>query len=157
MSVQSIIRRSTALLLSRSFTSLVKLVEKTVPPIRAWHRFAYERHFATLSSSNRLYRGVYDSFTEAIRAAPKTYGIGYNHPEAGKLYLDLIGHVWPSDYPVLFWLQSLLPTSSRLLDLGGNIGLHFYAFQKYLQYPPGFEWQICDLPEITVAGVEVAA
>jgi putative methyltransferase (TIGR04325 family) len=157
MNVPPIMTRPTALLLSRSFTSLVRFVEKMVPPVRAWHRFAYERHFAALSSSNRLYRGVYGSFTEAIQAAPKTHEIGYNHPKSGELYLDLIGHVWPSDYPVLLWLQSLLPTSSRLFDLGGNIGLHFYTFQRYLQYPTGFEWQICDLPEITAAGVKVAA
>jgi putative methyltransferase (TIGR04325 family) len=145
-----------ALLLSPFGCSLIDRIERMVPPIRAWHRFAYEHHFSRLSKSDRLYRGVYDSFDEALRAVPNTHSVGYNHPVAGNLYLELIGHIWPADYPVLFWLRSVLEDNSRLFDLGGNIGLHYYSFQKYLTYPTNTEWLICDLPEITKAGQELA-
>src|SRR5690242_8526837 len=74
-----------AFLLSPFCHALVRQLERTVPPVRAWHRFAYEHHFSRSSRSERLYRGVYASFEEAVKAVPKTHGVGYNHPVAGSL------------------------------------------------------------------------
>jgi len=64
------------------------------------------------------------------------------------------------DYPVLLWLQSLLNLNHvepTIFDFGGNVGIHFYAYEKYLKYPANLRWTICDLPEIVKVGETLSA
>ena len=39
-----------------------------------------------------------------------------------------------------------------LFDLGGNIGVSYYGFQRHLSYPDGMCWKVCDLPAVVAAG-----
>lgn len=101
-------------------------------------------------------RGVYDTWEEAQRALPQAATVGYDHSEVAPMYLEYTEKLRPSDYPVLFWMKSAIGESSSVFDLGGNIGLECYSFQKYLSYPNDFRWIVCDLPEITRFGREFA-
>ena len=40
--------------------------------------------------------------------------------------------------------------------IGGNVGTHFYTYEKYLQYPPDVKWTVCDVPTIVRFGEELA-
>jgi putative methyltransferase (TIGR04325 family) len=40
--------------------------------------------------------------------------------------------------------------------LGGNVGLAYYAYQKYLQYPDDLNWLVCEILEIVKAGEKIA-
>lgn len=102
------------------------------------------------------FRGVYDNWEEAARALPKGSKEGYNHPELASMYLNFTERIRLSDYPVLFWLRSIISSSASVFDLGGNVGLEYYAFQKYLQYPPQLRWIVCDVPHIAQYGRELA-
>lgn len=103
------------------------------------------------------YRGIFDTFEQAIAAAPKTRKIGYNHPDLAKDYqTTLIKAVGSYDYPMLFWLKDLLKEDCKIFDFGGNVGTHFYGYEKYLNYPRNLKWVVCDLPAIIEAGKELA-
>lgn len=73
------------------------------------------------------------------------------------LYLEYTEKLRPSDYAVLFWMKPIIRDCSSVFDLGGNIGLQCYSFEKYLGYPPNLQWIVCDLPVIVSFGKELAA
>ena len=101
-------------------------------------------------------RGVYDTWEEAQRAVSQARKMGYDHPEVAPMYLEYTEKLRPSDYAVLFWMKSVISESLSVFDLGGNIGIECYSFEKYLNYPRGFRWIVCDLPGITRFGKELA-
>ena len=115
----------------------------------------YDIHFSKASWAN-LFRGVYNSFQEAADSAPATKPIGYDHPEPANMYTERTRQVYSSDYPVLFWLSSILKTSNKVFDLGGHIGVSYYAYQRYLDYPEDLQWLVCDVPEVTRSGEDFA-
>ncbi len=128
---------------------------KALPPVRAWQERAYERMFA----SDALYgsfRGVFRSFDEARTSAPKSRGVGFDLPAFGHEFRERLSRVYPYDYPVLFWLRAILAPDVRVLDYGGHVGVHFYAYRKYLEYPPGLRWCVCDVPAVAAAGRALA-
>ncbi len=128
---------------------------KALPPVRAWQERAYERMFA----SDALYgsfRGVFRTFDEARASAPKSRGVGFDHPAFGNEFRERLSRVYPYDYPVLFWLRSLLEPGVRVFDYGGHIGVHFYAYRGYLDYPAGLRWCLCDVPAVVEAARSLA-
>jgi putative methyltransferase (TIGR04325 family) len=130
-------------------------VERLIPPIRAWHRFAYQNHFARITTFSRTFNGIYQSFEQAQSSIPAAKSQGYNNPAS----LDTVpvsSSLCPSDYPILFWLRPLLTKKARLFDLGGHVGIAYYSYQQYVQYPQGLEWIICDVPTVTRAGEQIA-
>ncbi len=64
--------------------------------------------------------------------------------------------MWVSDYPVLFWMKSLLRESTVVFDLGGGPGITFFVFQKYLAYPRGLMWKVCEVPAVAQRGTDLA-
>jgi putative methyltransferase (TIGR04325 family) len=103
-----------------------------------------------------MFRGVYGSFQEALQAAPRTKKVGFNHEEFATFYQDRLQRVFAEDYPVLFWLRTILGNGCRAFDFGGHRGHHFYVYARYLDYPKDFSWTVCDVPLIVKAGEELA-
>jgi putative methyltransferase (TIGR04325 family) len=155
-SKSTISNRVAAVWQSKAFRSLVNKVAESLPGLRALRRFEYERRFSRETKKARFFSGVYDSFQAALEAMPKGARVGYDHPELADRHVSEIGQIWTSDYPVLFWLKSLLAENSSLFDLGGNVGLQFYGFQKYLNYPRGLAWTVCDVPSAIELGIQIA-
>lgn len=118
-------------------------------------RSLYERRFS--GECYGWFRGVFESFEEAIQSAPKTKKIGYNNSELAEEYkVELKTKLEPYDYPVLFWLKDLVKENVKIFDFGGNVGIHFYSYEKYISYPPSLGWIVCDVPEIVKAGRKLA-
>lgn len=130
---------------------------KSIPLARTLLKALYHQHFATASGWQRMFYGVYSTFPEAIAAAPKTKGIGYDNPESAQMYSGNYRIINPSDYPVLFWLKNILPRTKLLFDLGGNVGISFYSYKKYLEYPPHLTWLVYDVPEVVKEGQVIAS
>lgn len=128
---------------------------------RRYQELNYERQFAG-DEGYGCFRGVYETFEEAILSAPKTKSIGYDNSELAQEYqqsIELETTVQSYDYPVMLWLNSIFSINSiniSIFDFGGNVGIHFYAYEKYINYPEHLKWIICDLPEILKAGKEIA-
>jgi len=144
-----------ALLASPSTQSALEWTEGWLPPLRYLHKRIYEREFARIVPWARRFRGVYSTFEEAVRAAPPGKPVGYDNPGAAT-FMDTSGPLLPSDYPVLFWLEKVLADSRVLLDIGGYVGISYYTYRKYLQYPENLQWIIQDVPAVTAAGTEIA-
>ncbi len=123
----------------------------------------YFREFATVGYGS--FWGIFDTFEQAKVASPQTKKIGYNDPNLARKYQQMLerndwensGRIIKScDYPVMFWLKDLFDDGcSKIVDFGGNIGIHYYAYARYLEYPSNLEWTVCDVPEISKVGEEL--
>jgi putative methyltransferase (TIGR04325 family) len=109
--------------------------------------------------------GVFDTFEEAIAAAPATKSIGYDCAELAQEYQTMLdlgdwegskSVVRSFDYPVLYWIGKIFQTSTldrtNFFDFGGNLGIHFLTYSNYLDFPSNLKWVVCDLPEIVKVG-----
>ncbi len=152
----SAIRRMCKALLASPITQpLLEWTESWLPPVQYLHARLYEREFAKVVPWARRFRGVYATFEEAIRAAPASKPVGYDNPAAAS-FMQPSGALLPSDYPVLFWLGKALEESPQLLDIGGYVGISYYSYRNYLNYPENLEWVVNDVPAVTAAGREIA-
>ena len=127
------------------------------PVVGGQLRQKYDRVFAENRDDN-LFRGVFASFEEAERSAPRTLPLGYDHPGPAGMYVERTRKTYPTDYPVLFWLQKLLREGcTRVFDLGGHTGVSYYAYRSYLDYPATLRWQVQDVPAVVQQGRALAA
>ncbi len=103
-------------------------------------------------------RGVFATYAEAAAAAPKTLPLGYDNSDAAAMYRDRLSRVYPADYPLMLWLARAFEAgATRVFDLGGHVGVSYYAYQRYLRYPHGLSWQVHDVPAVMASGRELAA
>lgn len=103
------------------------------------------------------FRGVYKNFRQAETVASRTTRIGYNHADLARQYqADLDLNLDNSDYPVLYHLDRVLTDNCTVLDFGGNVGIHYLRYRKYLGLD-NVRWVVCDVPEITKVGQQTCA
>jgi putative methyltransferase (TIGR04325 family) len=131
--------------------SIAKLVYRLLREIYLDYQFSKDGY--------SYFKGVFSTFEQAIQSAPKSKDIGYDNADLANEYREQIekhSYIHAFDYPVLFWLKSILEAmpekSLSIFDFGGNIGIHFYTYQKYIDYPKNTDWTVCDLPEIIKVG-----
>jgi putative methyltransferase (TIGR04325 family) len=118
---------------------------------------AYGRYFNGVQGHARLFRGIYPDFASAERDVPQGRFVGYdNEPSAHRL-VDDRSEIFPYDYPVMFWLSKLLPESGLLFDWGGNVGIKYFTYRRYLAYPDRLVWCVNDVPAIVALGEQIAA
>jgi putative methyltransferase (TIGR04325 family) len=143
---------------------------RTVRAVRQWRQARaeqqYQRRFA--DDCYGCFWGVFSSFEEAARSAPRTKPLGYNHTELATEYRVMLerqswegrsGLVSSYDYPAMFWLSVLLHDESirTVFDFGGNVGVHFYAYGSRMHFPADLRWTVCDVAAIVDAGRQIAA
>lgn len=125
-------------------------------PLRRVLEQRYEQEFTQNRSAN-LFRGIFSLFEAAQVSAPARRCIGYDNSSAASLYLDRTTRAFPSDYPVMFWLNKLMDLDRcHILDLGGHIGVSYYAYRNYLDYPEGLRWTVHDVPAVMAQGRKIA-
>jgi len=146
----------------------MKKIIKQIPFTQQVYKIFAERQYKHRFATNGYgcFWGVFETFEQAIQAAPKTKSIGYDNAELAQEYQNMLESCnWENtrrtiaayDYPILFWLGSLLNQGiSKIFDFGGNVGIHFYSYEKYLQYPENLQWMVCDVPEISKVGKQLA-
>lgn len=116
----------------------------------------FDRRFASNTRSN-LFRGRYATFEAAARASPSNRPVGYDNEAAAAMYDERAARLHATDYPVLFWLQQLFAQGKRsVFDLGGHVGVSYYAYRRVLAYPPGLTWTVCDVPAVIARGRTLA-
>lgn len=142
-------------LLKAAGLASIKRLAKT-PPGRQVLRVAYDGHFESAGGYQRLFRGLYPDFASAVADAPPGKQIGYNGDATATRSAHERHVTFPSDYPVMFWLNRILPEARLLFDLGGNVGNRYLAFRKYLAYPENFIWLVNDIPAVVALGPIIA-
>jgi putative methyltransferase (TIGR04325 family) len=125
-------------------------------------RDLYQAYLFPTEGGYSLFKGIYETFEQAIENAPKNKLIGYDNEALAQEYKDerkVPIKVLTYDYPILFWLKSIFSQDSlalNIFDFGGNVGIHFYSYLNYLNYPPTLTWKVCEVPAIAQAGKELA-
>jgi len=116
---------------------------------------AYRRKFLDNQDEN-LFMGSFESFAAAEAGAPESKAVGYDNAQAA---WEIYSHqIYFYDYPGLFWLsRSLDAGMTRVFDLGGHVGIKYYAFRRVLPYPEALQWTVCDVPGVVQTGREIAA
>lgn len=128
-----------------------------LPGMRVLAEPIYRREFARRRHMNS-YCGVYPTRAEAEAAVPPSAPATYDIEEAGSMYDYELATLRNFDYPALFWFSRLLEMGQRrFFDLGGHVGLSYYAFQHYLTFPAGMRWQVHDVPAVMRRGRALAA
>lgn len=128
-----------------------------LPPLRNIVSRRYDRQFENNLRQN-LFRGVFPSFSAAESSAPKTRPTGYDNADAAAMYVERSKKIYPTDYPVMFWLQKLFGAGcSTCADLGSHIGVSYYAYRQYLSYPKNLRWTVHDVPAVMERGRQLAA
>jgi putative methyltransferase (TIGR04325 family) len=124
-----------------------------LPVLRLLAKPAYRLLFDRGTLPTNSYYGVYATHADALAQAPKALPTGYDLPRAASLYHERLDSILVGDYPVVFWLSQLFMSGQRtVFDLGGHIGISYYGFQSYLDYPADLRWRVCDLPALVSAG-----
>ncbi|TXH46296.1 MAG: methyltransferase, TIGR04325 family [Burkholderiaceae bacterium] len=123
-----------------------------------WHlrRASAERKFAANTRSN-LFRGVFDSAEAALASAPKTRPLSYDNADSAELYLRRL-KIDDYDHPSMFWLQNGFQAGLRsVVDLGGSVGIKYFAFSPFIDFPADLRWRVIDMPAVARRGREFAA
>lgn len=128
-----------------------------VPILRRMIESAYARRFYSATGAVRMFRGVYPDFASAARDLPPDRMHSYDNEPSARRLAEERSRIYPFDYPVLFWLQRLLENCRLLFDFGGNVGISYFAYRKYLSYPTQLSWLVYDLPAVAELGREIAA
>lgn len=125
------------------------------PLVRAVKAWEYNYRFKHAENAN-LFKGVYHSFDEALEHTPPTKKTGYDHTQPAQMYRDRMNRIYPSDYPVVFWLNKIKRENQHLFEIGGHVGVSYYAYQRIMDYPSTHSWLICDVPAVADAGQKIA-
>ncbi|MEP6634057.1 MAG: methyltransferase, TIGR04325 family [Luteimonas sp.] len=124
-----------------------------LPGIRWLAKPLYRRAFNRPCRNGNAYYGIYTTYAEAKAAAPPALPTTFDVAGAGGMYQDRHQQIRVSDYPMVYWLRRLLDAGERrIFDLGGHIGVSYYGFQDYLDYPSDMRWLIHDVPAVVEAG-----
>jgi putative methyltransferase (TIGR04325 family) len=100
--------------------------------------------------------GVFETFEKAAMAAPTGKTLGYDNANAGSWYRDKLNRVQFDDYPMLHWFEKSIQDGRKVVEIGGHVGVAYYAFSQLVQYPADLTWTIVDVPSVTHAGEELA-
>jgi putative methyltransferase (TIGR04325 family) len=128
-----------------------------VPVLRRVIEAAYARRFYSATGAVRMFRGVYPDFASAARDLPADRMHGYDNDPSAQRLAEERSRIRPFDYPIMFWLQQLLGAGRLLFDFGGNVGISYFAYRRYLSYPQQLSWLVYDLPAVAALGREIAA
>lgn len=118
---------------------------------------AYVRHAAARRDHSALQWGIFETYDAAAAAIPGNRMAGWDHDEAATIWRDKIDSVRASTYPVLFWLTQLMRADSRVTDVGGSIGLTYYAYRRFAEPPRNLRWLIVEVPHIVAEGRRIAS
>ena len=104
-----------------------------------------------------MFLGVYPTWEEAVRAS-EAYGTsGYDNTASAELYLERL-YIASYDYPALYWItRSLMDGLRSVMDVGGSVGIKYYAFKKELSAWPDLRWVVQDVPAVAERGRKFAA
>ena len=134
---------------------------RSFPVVRALRRWRYGLRFVGRYGVGCCH-GRLATRAEALAAAAAAaaaaggHRLGYDHAAAADMYDGLLHTVQARDYPVLFWLRGLVGEATSIFDLGGHIGLTYYACRRVLDLPPALRWTVCDVPAVVARGAALA-
>lgn len=124
----------------------------TRPALMHWR----QQHFLSEGGA-AFYFGVFDSFASARRWLPASSE--FNADALQKEYVEVrTRRIFAYDYPVMWWLSSAFQDGAQsILDIGGSVGVHYYAYLPFIDMPETLCWSIIDVPAVVAMGRTLAA
>lgn len=124
----------------------------TRPALLLWRR----KQFLS-REGHGFYFGLFDSFEAARAWLPKNPEFGQD--ALATEYVDVrTKKVFAYDYPVMWWLEhAMREGATRVLDIGGSVGVHYYAYRRYIDMPAALRWHIVEVPIMISIGRKLAA
>jgi putative methyltransferase (TIGR04325 family) len=119
-------------------------------------RAALNRLLGRLRLRNTRFRGAFATYDEALAAVRPGMLAGYDNNAVADIAFETMCQIALWDWPVLYWLQRLVPQAEYLLDAGGHQGTKFRAFRNHLNLSGRLRWVIYDVPAVVRAGRERA-
>jgi putative methyltransferase (TIGR04325 family) len=116
----------------------------------------YRHYFDRATGHIRLFHGLYPDYRTALKAIPDTRCAGVDNGDSVYRIAHERFRICDFDYPILFWLERLLPECELLFDWGGGVGISYFGYRKFLQYRDGLRWLVSDLPAVAVVGNKIA-
>lgn len=98
------------------------------------------------------FKGAFPTYEAALASQPAGRMVGYDHDEVAEVSFERMCEVTVWDYPVMLWLQRLMPQARTLIDAGGHMGTKYRAFSKVLDLSDAPDWVVYDLPAMVRAG-----
>lgn len=143
---------------------MVRLARRVMelPGLQSIGKPMYRNYFSKPYPHGHIYYGVYSNYEDALldaerlssEALPATYDVD----QATVMYRQQLHRLRACDYPALYWIDRLIHAGARrIFDLGGHIGLAFYGFGRYIDYPAGLTWNVHDLDKVVQTGRLIAA
>lgn len=124
-----------------------------LPGLQVVGRPLYRRYFRRPYQGGNAYYGMFESYSQALAAAPESMPNTYDVDAAAKMYRGQLRRVRSCDYPAMYWLSRLLGEGVRdVFDLGGHMGQAYYGFREYIDYPADISWRVHDVPAVMDAG-----
>jgi putative methyltransferase (TIGR04325 family) len=115
----------------------------------------YKRHFFQSRRWENLHLGVFESF-HAAREFATRWGVASRFELDHEAWLKDRMRLRCHDYPMMFWLERALEKDTRVVDLGGSVGVSWYAFKPFISFPAGLQWQVCELENVLPIGRRIA-
>lgn len=129
---------------------MLKILKK-LPIVIDLRKIIFEKKFSNDKNVN-YFRGIYSSFEDSRLSSPKTKPTGYDNVDSAGLYKERTLNIYPTDYPVLFWMNKFKFEITKVFDFGGHIGIHYYAFSKFLDFTNIENWTVCDVQSVVEEG-----
>jgi putative methyltransferase (TIGR04325 family) len=98
------------------------------------------------------FKGAWPSLEAALSSQPPQAMVGYDHDEVAEVSFERMCDITVWDYPVMLWLERLMPGATAIIDAGGHMGTKYRAFGKVLDLSKAPQWVVYDLPAIVRAG-----
>ncbi|MDO4638135.1 MAG: TIGR04325 family methyltransferase [Lautropia sp.] len=122
-----------------------------------WLETAWKRYQFIHARRAHLFQGVYASHAEAMAHAPATAPVSYDNEASARLYLERL-YLDDYDHPALFWLSDAIHQGmGSIVDVGGAVGIKYFAFRPYIDYPSHLCWLVVDMPAVVEEGRRFAA
>jgi putative methyltransferase (TIGR04325 family) len=124
-------------------------------PFRLLAEAVREREFFATHEWRGLHLGVFESFA-AARAFSARHGAVAQYDLDHTWWMGIQSSLHLHDYPTIYWLNRVLVKGSKVADLGGSIGVSYYAFKRFLALHSQIEWRVCELPDVVEHGRQLA-
>lgn len=138
--------------------SPVEIVRRILdePLVRPAHLQWRRRQFLSRDGHGSHF-GVFDSFKAARAWLPPSPE--FDHAALAAEYVDVrTKKVFSYDYPVMWWLdRAMRDGASTVLDIGGSVGVHYYAYGRYFHMPDALTWRVVEVPTMVLIGKNLAA
>jgi putative methyltransferase (TIGR04325 family) len=124
---------------------------RELPVLKPLFRWRYRQAFRSQRGTD-AWLGDFPSFSAAADAAPTTSPTGYATVDSAAMYDYMMARPSMRDYSVLFWLERVLSSVASVFDVGGHVGIKYYAFRDFLETGATLQWTVCDVPPVVAAG-----